>query len=147
MRRVHLHHMPHDKPVEQHPQRRQVLLHRWLGMGALQVLDKGCDVNRPYRRQVEQAARFAPVRESARPLIIGPPRVSVTDVRREEFVKIRVSVSEKMLLVVLSSLRVGSRRSNLWNGLPRLFSELGPQQLRKRASRSRRRDRNRARPL
>jgi hypothetical protein len=45
--------MSDHQPVEEHPQRSEMLFHRWLGVGALQRLNIGRDVNRLYLRQVE----------------------------------------------------------------------------------------------
>jgi hypothetical protein len=63
---------------------RSMLLHRGLGMSNLQLLDESRHVNGFDRGQIEYPASLAPVRESARCLVVGPPRVLIANVCREE---------------------------------------------------------------
>jgi hypothetical protein len=74
VRRIHIESVADDEPVEKRAQRRQMLLHHWLGMGRLQPFDESRDVNRLHRAEIEQPAP-----------LIGPPCVFVANIRREDF--------------------------------------------------------------
>jgi len=83
-RRVRGQHLAGDQPVEQHPHRRELLLHAGRRVGLLKRLYIGGDIERPDRGQ-RQAAVVAPGEEpGARPRI-GAPRVGIADVGGEEF--------------------------------------------------------------
>ena len=83
--RVHLDDVAGHQPVEQHPQRRQVLLHRRRRELALQLLDECRDVERLHVGELVQAVSLAPRGEAARGIEIGFARVVVVDLRGEEF--------------------------------------------------------------
>lgn len=76
--------------LEQHPQRRQVLFHRWLGkprplgLRNPQALDVRAHVRRFHVRQAGHALALAPVSKAAGSLVVSPPRVPVADMCGEE---------------------------------------------------------------
>ncbi len=84
VRRVHLEDVAGHQPVEQHPQRRQMLLDRRRREAALQILDEGGDVERLDVGELGQAVRLAPGGEAARRVQIGPAGVVIVDLRGEE---------------------------------------------------------------
>jgi hypothetical protein len=80
------------QPVEQHTQRRQVLLDRGCGEGfrlvilVLEVLEEGGDVEGPHVGKLE-AVRVAPGREAFRGVQISNARVVILDLGREEITR------------------------------------------------------------
>jgi hypothetical protein len=90
MRRVDGEDLAHDEPVEQHADRRQVLLDGWPGRGALldrslaglrhlQCLDIRSDVERLDIREFANAMLLEPGEERTRGPVIGHPGVVVLD--------------------------------------------------------------------
>jgi hypothetical protein len=73
-----------DRPVEEHADRRELLLDRGRLHRSLQLLDIAGDVMRPDRREREAAVLTPVEKPVARPQI-RPPGVRVADIRREEF--------------------------------------------------------------
>src|SRR5437588_3830837 len=51
----------------------------------LQLFDIRGNLNRFDSSEIEQSTPFAPVRKAARGLVVGPQRVSILNIRREEF--------------------------------------------------------------
>jgi hypothetical protein len=73
------------KPVEQHPQRGEVLLDGGRGKLRLQVLDEGGDVEGLHVGELGDAAAVAPFREAAGCVQVRLARVVVVDLCGEEF--------------------------------------------------------------
>ncbi len=74
-----------DQPVEQHADRREVLLHRRLGGRRLQRLYIGGDVHGLDVGELADAVLLDPGEERAHGPVIGHARVLVADVGGEEF--------------------------------------------------------------
>ena len=89
--------MTDDEPIEEHMQRRKMLLDGWLGMRALQLLHKCGDIERLYPGEIKQPTTFAPVREPECRFVVRPPRALVADGYREKFPEAlsRLRVSQK----------------------------------------------------
>ena len=83
-RRVERQNLPDDQPVEQHPDRRQVLLHARRRQLPRELLDAGRDHHRLDLRQ-GNAVVPAPVGEVPHRDQVGAPRIRVSDVGGEEF--------------------------------------------------------------
>jgi hypothetical protein len=73
------------EPVEQHTQRRQVLLDRGRRELTLKLLDERCDMRRLDRGQLFDAARLAPVGEAPRGIHVRLARMVVVDLGRDKF--------------------------------------------------------------
>ena len=73
------------QPVEQHADRREVLLDRRLGGGRLQRLDIGGDMQRLDIGQLADVVTLDPSEERTRCPVIGHARVAVADAGGEEF--------------------------------------------------------------
>ena len=82
-RRVERHDLADDQPVEQHPDRRQVLLHARRRQLPRELLHVGRDHHRLDLRQGDPM-KPAPVREPPRRDQVGTPRIRVPDVACEE---------------------------------------------------------------
>ena len=85
MGRVHVDDVAGHEPVEQHADGGQVLLDRWSGEMALQILHEGGDVEGLYVGKLVQAMQLAPLGKAARRIQVGFPGVVVVDLRGEEF--------------------------------------------------------------
>lgn len=83
--RIDRHHLAGDQPVEQMPHGRELLLDRRSGDGARLPLDPSRDMERLDGRDRRDAGSAAPVEELAHGSGVGPPRVRVADLTREEF--------------------------------------------------------------
>ena len=77
------HDLADDQPVEQHPDRGELLLDRGRGVRAAQLLDPGGDMDRPDRRQA-QAHLPAPGEEAPGGAGVGGAGVRVADPGGEE---------------------------------------------------------------
>ena len=87
MGRVDFENLAGDEPVEEHPERGQVLFHRGRRHLPLQVLDEGGDMEGLDAGQLGQAVGFAPGGKTAGGVQIGAAGVVVVDLRGEEFEK------------------------------------------------------------
>ena len=85
MGRVHVENVARHQLVEQHPERRQVLLDGRRGELALQVLDEGGDVEGLDVGQTSDAVGVAPLGEASRRVQVRLAGVVVVDLRGEEF--------------------------------------------------------------
>jgi len=85
MGRVGGEHLADHEPVEQHADRRQVLLCGRLRVRGLQGLDISSDVDRLDIDELDNAVLFEPGEEIAGGAVIGQPRVFVADRGGEEF--------------------------------------------------------------
>lgn len=83
-RRVEWHHAPGRQPVEQHPHRRQSLLHGRGRVLPLHVLYPGCHHERVHLGDVPHAACVKPGAEIPDRAAIGPTRMRVPDPGGEE---------------------------------------------------------------
>ncbi len=81
---VRRHDLTDDQPVEQHPDRRQVLLDRGSLVGAAEQFDVGRDVVRAHRAERGDLLRVEPGEERARGDRVGGAGVRIADVRGEE---------------------------------------------------------------
>jgi len=72
-------HLAGDQPVEQHPDRGQVLLDRWFGHAALELLDIGGHVQRLEIVQAAELVVFAPGEEVPDGAVVGHVGVLVAD--------------------------------------------------------------------
>ncbi len=84
MGRVRLEHLAHHQPVEQPPQRREVLLDGGRRRGALHLLEKGRHVEGFDRIEPGDAAGLAPGREAPGGHPVGPAGMVVGDLGGEE---------------------------------------------------------------
>ena len=85
MRRVGVDDVAGHQPVEQHAQRRKVLLHRGRSELVLQLLDEGRDVEGLHLAELVEAFGLALRGKAARGVQVGFARVVVVDMRGEEF--------------------------------------------------------------
>ena len=85
MRRIDGEDLADDEPVEQHADRREVLLDGRLGGRRLQRLDVGGDMHRLDIDELANAVLLDPSEERADGPIISQARVPVADVGGEEF--------------------------------------------------------------
>src|ERR1700733_656731 len=76
-------HLSGYQPIEEHPYRREVLLHRRLRMPFHERLDVGCHVNGLHIAQRE-FPRFAPIGKPRGGYEVRFPRIPVADIRRKE---------------------------------------------------------------
>jgi hypothetical protein len=76
---------PTHQPVEQHADRREVLLHRRLGGRRLQRLDIGGDMQRLDVGELADPAPLDPCEELTRGPVISHARVAVADAGGEKF--------------------------------------------------------------
>ena len=80
--RVRVEDMAGDKPVEQHAQRGQVLLHRGRRELALQILNEGGDVERLHVGELVRCLPVAPCGKAARGVEVRLAGVVVVDLAR-----------------------------------------------------------------
>jgi hypothetical protein len=85
MRGIDLEDVAGHEPVEQHPQRREVLLDRRRGERTLQLLDEGGDVKGLHLGELVEACGLPPLGKAARGVQVGFARVVVVKLRGEEF--------------------------------------------------------------
>jgi hypothetical protein len=85
MGRIDVDDMPGNKPVEQHPERGQVLLDCGRRKPVLQIFDEGGHVERLDLRKLENAVAGTPVSEAACGIHVGAASVIVADLGCEKF--------------------------------------------------------------
>jgi len=85
VRRVAGEDLADHQPVEEHADRRQMLLHGRLGHGVLELFDIGRDVQRLDADELVDAVLLEPGEELPRRAVIGGARVFVADPGGEEF--------------------------------------------------------------
>ena len=85
MGRINLNNVADDQPVEQHPERGEMLLDRWRRQFGLQILYESGDVKRLHAGKLVDVFLAAPGGEAPRRVKVCPARVIVVDLRREEF--------------------------------------------------------------
>lgn len=81
---IGLHDVAGDQPIEQHPDRGQVLFDGGLGVGAAELFDVSGDVHRCDPGEVLQTPLRAPVGKGVDGLEVGPAGMRVADVDGEE---------------------------------------------------------------
>lgn len=84
MGRAALHGVPRHQPVEEYPDRGEVLFDGRFGVRAAELLDIRRDVHRRHSGQISQAFLLAPGGESLGGSEVGAPGVRVADVDGKE---------------------------------------------------------------
>ena len=79
-----LHDVAGDQPIEQHPDRGQVLLDGRFGVRAAELLDVAGNVHRRHPGKIVQTSRRAPGREGLNGLEVGAAGMRVADVDGEK---------------------------------------------------------------
>jgi hypothetical protein len=82
---VYGHDLAGDEPIEQHADRREVLLDRRLRHRFLQAFDVGRDVQRLDSRQLADTPPVAPDEKQFHGAVISGPRILIPDRRGEKF--------------------------------------------------------------